>query len=46
MGAGLRKDEAELKAKVDEALTALKKDGTVDRLIAQWFEGRGPYFAE
>lgn len=46
VGAGLRKDEAELKAKVDDALTALKKDGTVDRLIAQWFEGRGPYFAE
>jgi len=46
VGAGLRKDEAELKAKFDDALTALKKDGTVDKLIAQWFEGRGPYFAE
>ncbi|MGV8831170.1 MAG: transporter substrate-binding domain-containing protein [Devosia sp.] len=46
VGAGLRKDEAELKGKFDDALTALKKDGTVDKLIAQWFEGRGPYFAE
>ncbi len=46
VGAGLRKDDAELKAKVDDALTALKADGTVDKLIAQWFEGRGPYFAE
>jgi polar amino acid transport system substrate-binding protein len=45
-GARLRKDEAELKTKFDDALTALKADGTVDKLIAQWFEGRGPYFAE
>ena len=46
IGAGIRKDETELKTKLDEALTALKADGTVDELIAQWFEGRGPYFAE
>ncbi|MFD2646983.1 transporter substrate-binding domain-containing protein [Devosia albogilva] len=46
VGAGLRKDEAELKTAFDDALTALKADGTVDELIAQWFEGRGPYFAE
>ena len=46
VGAGLRKDEAELKTAIDDALTALKADGTVDKLIAQWFEGRGPYFAE
>ncbi|KKB84220.1 amino acid ABC transporter [Devosia limi DSM 17137] len=46
VGAGLRKDEAGLKTKFDDALTALKKDGTVDTLIAKWFEGRGPYFAE
>lgn len=45
IGAGLRKDEAELKGKLDAALTALKKDGTVDKLIAQWFDGRGPFFA-
>jgi len=46
VGAGLRKDDADLKAKVDDALTALKADGTVDALIAQWFDGQGPYFAE
>lgn len=46
VGGGLRKDEAELKATFDEALTALKQDGTVDELIAKWFDGRGPYFAE
>lgn len=45
-GAGLRKDETELKTKFNEALAALKADGTVDKLIAQWFEGRGPFFAE
>lgn len=46
VGAGIRKDEAELKSKIDEALTALKQDGTVDKLIAQYFEGRGPYYNE
>jgi polar amino acid transport system substrate-binding protein len=46
VGAGLRKDDAELKTKFDDALTALKADGTVDKLIAQYFEGRGPYFTE
>lgn len=44
VGGGLRKEDTELKAKLDEALTALKADGTVDELIAKWFEGRGPYF--
>lgn len=46
VGAGLRKDDAELKTKIDDALTALKADGTVDTLIAKWFDGKGPYFAE
>ncbi|CAN7421656.1 MULTISPECIES: transporter substrate-binding domain-containing protein [unclassified Devosia] len=46
VGGGLRKEDTELKAKLDETLTALKADGTVDELIAKWFEGRGPYFAE
>jgi polar amino acid transport system substrate-binding protein len=45
VGAGIRKDEPELKTKINDALTALKADGTVDTLIAKWFEGRGPYFA-
>ena len=46
IGGGLRKDETELKTKLDAALTALKADGTVDKLIAQWFDGRGPFFTE
>tara|TARA_R110002020_G_scaffold178906_4_gene371975 strand:+ start:1336 stop:2088 length:753 start_codon:yes stop_codon:yes gene_type:complete len=46
IGAGIRKDEPELKGKLNDALTALKQDGTVDKLIAQWFDGRGPYFAQ
>ena len=46
VGAGIRKEDTDLKAKVNEALATLKADGTVDKLIAQWFEGKGPYFAE
>lgn len=46
VGAGLRKDDAELKATLEAAITALKSDGTVDTLIAKWFEGHGPYFAD
>lgn len=46
VGAGLRKDEAELKTTIDDAISALKADGTVDELIAKWFDGKGPYFAE
>ncbi len=46
VGAGIRKEDAELKAKVNEALASLKADGTVDKLIAEWFEGKGPFFAE
>lgn len=46
VGAGVRKDEGELKDKFNAAITALKADGTLDTMIAKWFEGRGPYFAE
>ena len=46
IGAGIRKDEPELKAQLDDALAALKADGTVDKLIAQYFDGRGPFFSE
>ncbi len=46
VGAGIRKEDTDLKAKVDDALASLKADGTVDALIAEWFEGKGPYFAE
>jgi len=46
VGAGLRKDEPELLNAWNDALNALKADGTVDALIAEWFDGRGPYFTE
>jgi len=46
MAAGLRKDEAALETKLNDAITALKADGTMDKLIAQWFDGRGPYYAQ
>jgi polar amino acid transport system substrate-binding protein len=46
MAIGLRKDETELTTKLNEAIVALKADGTVDSLIAKWFDGRGPYYSE
>ncbi|ODT66948.1 MAG: amino acid ABC transporter [Pelagibacterium sp. SCN 63-23] len=46
MAVGLRKEDGELAAKLNEAIAALKADGTVDGLIAQWFDGRGPYYAQ
>jgi polar amino acid transport system substrate-binding protein len=45
VGMGLRKEDDELQTKFDSALDAVKADGTLDQLIAKWFEGRGPYFA-
>ena len=46
MAAGLRKDDTALEATLNDAMAALKADGTVDKLIAQWFDGRGPYYSE
>lgn len=40
----LRKDEPELLKTFNDALAALKADGTVDTLIAKWFEGAGPFY--
>lgn len=45
MAIGLRKEDTDLTAKLDAAIEALKADGTVDGLIAKWFDGRGPYYA-
>jgi polar amino acid transport system substrate-binding protein len=45
VGIGLRKADDELEAKLNAAIDAAKADGTVDALIAKWFEGRGPYFS-
>jgi len=46
MAAGIRKEDTDLKAKLNDAMAALKADGTVDKLIARWFDGRGPYYAD
>ena len=46
VGGGVRKEDTELLATLDEALTALKADGTVDALIAEWFDGAGPFYTE
>ncbi len=45
VGAGVRKDDAELQQQLDDALAALKADGTVDALIQEYFDA-GPFFSE
>ncbi len=40
---GMRKGEAELAAKMNTALEEMKKDGTVDALIKEFFDA-GPFF--
>lgn len=45
VGIGLRKADDELEQKLNDAITSVKEDGTLDELIAKWFEGRGPYFS-
>ncbi len=45
VGIGLRKQDDELEQKLNAAIKAVKEDGTLDSLIAKWFEGRGPYFS-
>jgi octopine/nopaline transport system substrate-binding protein len=37
-GIGLRKEDAALKAKFDEAIIAARKDGTLKRLSLKWFK--------
>ena len=45
VGAGLRKADTELLAKLDEALAAAKADGTIDALITKHFpERQGPFY--
>ena len=38
MGVGLRKGNADLKAKLDRAVCTLIKDGTMTRISEKWFE--------
>lgn len=37
VGMGLRKSDTELKAKFDDAITAMKADGSLNELIVKWF---------
>ena len=48
VGVGLRKADDELETKFNDAITAMKKDGTLSDLIVKWFpeQGPGPYYAE
>lgn len=45
VGVGLRKADDDLEQKLNTAIQSVKEDGTLDELIAKWFEGRGPYFS-
>ena len=44
IGIGMRKGDTDLAAKFDAALVALKKNGTVDKLIKKYFKN-GPFYS-
>jgi len=44
VGIGLRKKDADLTGKLNAALAALKSNGTVDKLIKEYFDN-GPFYA-
>lgn len=44
IGIGLRESDAELKAQLDEAITAMKEDGTLNELLSQWFGEEAPSY--
>ncbi|PCI03163.1 MAG: amino acid ABC transporter [Hyphomicrobiales bacterium] len=44
VGLGVRESDAELKGKLNAAIAIMKKDGSLNALIAKWFDGmKGPY---
>jgi len=45
VGMGLRQSDTELRAKFDDAITAMKADGSLDALIIKWFGADAPTFA-
>jgi polar amino acid transport system substrate-binding protein len=46
IGAGVRKGDADLKAKLDDTIKAMKADGSLEALILKWFPDRKtPIFA-
>ena len=44
VGIGMRKQDTELASKLNAAIAALKSNGTVDKLIKEYFEN-GPFYA-
>ena len=44
VGLGLRKGDDDLEAKLNAAIESVKADGTLDGLIAKWFE-KGPFYS-
>ncbi|MGB0928237.1 MAG: transporter substrate-binding domain-containing protein [Pikeienuella sp.] len=40
VGIGVRESDGELKAKLNAAITSMKADGTLNAMIAKWFDGR------
>ena len=44
VGIGMRPDDSALQEKMKTALEAVKKDGTLDALIKQYFNA-GPYYS-
>ncbi len=40
IGMGVRKSDSEIRDKMNAAIESMKKDGTLSKLIAKWFNGR------
>ncbi len=43
VGLGIRESDTELKEKLDAAIAEMKADGSLNALIAKWFDGRSGY---
>ncbi len=41
---GVRESDAEFKAKLDEAITAMKEDGSLNALLTKWFGEEAPQY--
>ncbi len=41
-GMGLRESDADLTARFNEAITAMRADGSLDALLSRWFGGDAP----
>ena len=44
IGIGVREDDSELKDKLDEAISSMKDDGSLNKLIRKWFDGDADTF--